>query len=150
MCVSFRPSCLEMHHASHAESSLRDVFRGFGFCRRWCLFALCLNSWPHSWRLVVVGLLLLRCQITQNLGRLSLLSWELRLSSVSSKALEKLQNFKTPWICRCLLISVPAYFIPSGECRDSPSHLTDRQQREPEGLGQISVIYATKPFNVRR
>lgn len=47
-------------------------------------------------------------------------------------------------ICACLL-----YSQWSVQRQPKPS---DRQaaEREPEGLGQISVIYATKPFNVRR
>lgn len=46
-------------------------------------------------------------------------------------------------ICACLLYS-------QWSAETTQAHLTDRQQREPEGLGQISVIYATKPFNVLR
>lgn len=89
------------------------------------LLALCLSSQLHSWR-SLVGLLLLRCQITQDLGRLRLLlSWEPCLFNVSSNHLKKNAELQNALKCLCLLISVPAYSIPSGV------------QRQPKPIWQI-------------
>lgn len=143
ICILFHPSYLELQHASQSPSQ-RCVKRFLLL-----LLALCLSSQLHSWR-SLVGLLLLRCQITQDLGRLSLLlSWEPCLFRVSSNHLKNAELQKRPEmpllanICACLLQS-------QWSAETTPAHLTDRQQREPEGPGQISLIYATKPFNVLR